>query len=65
MSANNSGNFSALFKDVSAELVATERLGGITDLMAAQFVIDDEHYVPPKTEDPEYRKYVTDWKIPM
>lgn len=65
ISNNNSGNFSVLFKDITSELVATERLGGIRDLMAAQFVIDDEHYVPPKTEDPMYRKCASDWKIPM
>ena len=62
---NSSGNFSALFKDISSELVNTERLGATRDLLAAQFVIDDEHYVPPKTEAPEYRKYASDWKIPM
>jgi hypothetical protein len=62
---NQSGNFSTLFKDVASELTSTERLGGVRDLMAANFVIDDEHYVPPKTEAPEFRKYASDWKLPM
>lgn len=62
---NNSSNFSTLFKDVASELTSTERLGGIRDLLAANFQIDDEMYVPPKTEAPEYRNYASDWKIPM
>ncbi len=62
---NQSGNFSTLFKDVASELTSTERLGSVRDLMAANFVIDDEHYVPPKTEAPEYRNYASGWKLPM
>lgn len=57
--------FSNLYKDIAKELTAIERLGSIRDLMASQFVIDDEYYVPPKTELPEYRKYASDWKLPM
>jgi hypothetical protein len=41
---NNSCGFSNLYKDIAAELTAVERLGGIRDLMAAQFVIDDRQY---------------------
>jgi hypothetical protein len=33
--------------------------------MASKFVIDDEDYVPPKTEAPEFRRVTSDWKIPM
>jgi hypothetical protein len=49
---NTATNFSNLYKDVVSELTSIERLGGMRDLMAAKFVIDDRHYVPPKTEIP-------------
>ena len=62
---NNSNSFSNIFKDVTSELVSTERLGGLRDLLASAFVIDEEHYVPPKTEAPEFRYVKSDWKIPM
>lgn len=60
-----SSGFYTLFKDVTKELVCTERLGSIRDIMAAKFIIDDEYYAPLKTEDPKYRHYASDWKIPM
>ena len=62
---NTSGNFGTLFKDITHELITTERLGNVRDLMAASFIIDDEYYVAPKTERPEFRHYSSDWKIPM
>ncbi|SHE19319.1 hypothetical protein BPUTEOMOX_1985 [methanotrophic endosymbiont of Bathymodiolus puteoserpentis (Logatchev)] len=62
---NTSNGFSTLFKDVAKELVSTERLGGIRDIMASKFIIDDKYYTSPKTEDPEYRNFASDWKIPM
>ena len=63
---NTSNNFSNLYKDVTNELTSIERLGGMRDLMASGFIFDDKHYhVPPKTEDPKYRKYASDWKLPM
>lgn len=62
---NTATNFSNLYKDVVSELTLIERLGGMRDLMAAKFVIDDRHYVLPKTEAPEYRDYASYWKIPM
>jgi hypothetical protein len=62
---NTATNFSNLYKDVVSELTLIERLGGMRDLMAAKFVIDDRHYVLPKTEAPEYRNYASYWKIPM
>jgi hypothetical protein len=65
MRVNTSTCFSNLYKDIAGELTAVERLGGMRDLMASQFKIDHTRYVPPKTEAPEYRKYVSDWKIPM
>lgn len=65
MRRNRSDSFSNIYKDVAAELTSIERLGGIRDLMASRFVIDDKHYVPPKTEAPEFRRYSSDWKLPM
>lgn len=65
ITANASNSFSNIFKDVASELVSTERMGGYRDLLASAFVIDDEHYVPPKTEAPEFRHVSSDWKIPM
>ena len=62
---NTANNFSYLYKDVASELTSIERLGGMRDLMASRFVIDNKHYVPPKTEAPEYRNYSSDWKLPM
>ncbi|MGE4448005.1 MAG: hypothetical protein AB7E15_06840 [Azospira sp.] len=62
---NSSNSFSNLYKDIAAELTSVERLGGIRDLMAKKFVIDDTYYIPPKTEVPEFRRYSSDWKLPM
>lgn len=60
-----SHSFSNLYKDIARELTAVERLGGLRNAMASRFVIDYTHYVSPKTEAPEYRKYASDWKLPM
>lgn len=62
---NKSSGFSNLYKDIAAELTAVERLGGVRDLMAAQFAIDDSQYTAPKTESPKFRKYSSEWKLPM
>lgn len=62
---NRSNGFSHLYKDVAAELTTVERLGGVRGLMAAQFQIDDSHYTSPKTESPKFRRYSSDWKLPM
>ena len=65
MRNNKTNGFSNLYKDIAAELISVERLGGIRDMLATQFVIDDTDYVPPKTEAPEFRRYSSDWKLPM
>lgn len=62
---NTANNFSYLYKDVASELTSIERLGSMRDLMASRFVIDNKHYVRPKTEAPKYRNYSSDWKLPM
>jgi hypothetical protein len=65
IATNTSNGFSNMFKDVASELVSTERMGGYRDLLASAFVVDEEHYVPPKTEATEFRHVSSDWKIPM
>ena len=60
----NSG-FANVYKDIAQELTSVERLGGLRDLLAARFVIDDKHYVSPKTEDPRLRQVASEWKLPM
>ncbi len=62
---NKSNGFSNLYKDITAELTAVERLGGVRDLMAARFLIDDSKYIAPKTELPKFRKVSSEWKLPM
>lgn len=54
-----------VFKDVVNELTSIERLGGLRDKMASSFKIDDSRYIPPKTEDPRFRKVNSHWKMPM
>ncbi|AUL95764.1 hypothetical protein ACWOKN_004355 [Vibrio vulnificus] len=57
--------FSTIFKDVTNELTSLERLGGFRDKLASKFVIDDTHYIAPKTENPRFRYASSDWKQPM
>jgi hypothetical protein len=57
--------FTSVYKDIAQELTSVERLGGLRDLLASGFEIDEERYVPPKTEDPKFRRAASDWKLPM
>lgn len=57
--------FVNVYKDIVQELTSVERLGGLRDLLAARFEIDEERYVPPKTEDPRFRQAASEWKLPM
>ncbi|WP_019021523.1 hypothetical protein [Thioalkalivibrio sp. ALE23] len=57
--------FTNIYKDIAQELTSVDRLGGLRDLLAAGFEIDEEHYLPPKTEDPRFRQIASDWKLPM
>jgi hypothetical protein len=65
MQNNVSQSFSNLYKDIGNELTAIDRLGGVRDILASQFQINYERYIPPKTEAPEFRYCSSDWKIPM
>lgn len=57
--------FVNVYKNITHELTSVERLSGVRDLLAARFEIDTEQYVPPKTEDPRFRRVASDWKLPM
>jgi hypothetical protein len=57
--------YTTVVKDITAELTAVERLGGVRDLMAKSFVIDDRYAVPAKVENPKFRHRASDWKKPM
>ncbi|GFM50343.1 hypothetical protein PSCICE_16100 [Pseudomonas cichorii] len=57
--------FTTVVKDITAELTSMERLGGVRDLMAKSFDIDDERAVRPKVEDPKFRFASSWWKKPM
>lgn len=60
-----SSSFSGVYKNIATELTSVERLGGVRDILGARFNIDDERYLPPKTEAPEYRYITSHWKKPM
>ncbi|ECQ8978368.1 hypothetical protein ACDT65_000879 [Salmonella enterica subsp. enterica] len=58
--------FSAVFKDVTNELTSIERLGGLRDKLASNFVIDRNlPYVEQKTENPHFQHVSSNWKKPM
>lgn len=57
--------YATVVKDITAELTAIERLGGVRDLMARSFVIEDKNAVRPKVENPAFRYYSSEWKKPM
>jgi len=65
MQSSKTKAFSTIFKDIANELTSIERLGGLRDKMASSFIIDDSHYIVPKTEDPKFRKASSFWKMPM
>ncbi len=65
MKNNSTKAFSTIFKNITNELTSMERLGGYRDTLASKFQIDDELYVEPKTEDPEYKNIKSHWKKPM
>lgn len=65
MKSESTKAYTTVVKDITAELTAVERLGGVRDLMAKSFVIDDRYAVSPKVEDPRYRYSKSEWKKPM
>lgn len=65
MKSESTKAYTTVVKDITAELTAIERLGGIRDSMARSFVIDDRKAVRPKVENPAFRYYSSDWKKPM
>lgn len=64
--SNRSLSFSNVYKNITRELTTVERMGGLRDLLASSFLIDKHEYQTNiKTEDPKFKRYSTDWKIPM
>jgi len=60
--------FGTVIKDVVQSLTNIERLGSIRDQLSVSFVYEKDWeriHVPPKTEDPRFARYGSDWKIPM
>lgn len=57
--------FTTVVKDITSELTSIERLGGVRDLMAKSFVIEEDRFSRPKVEDPKYRFFASGWKKPM
>ncbi|MEE5165318.1 hypothetical protein V2J73_18805 [Pseudomonas alliivorans] len=54
MKSQSTKAFTTAVKNITAELTSMERLGGVRDLMAKSFVINDERAVRPKVEDPKF-----------
>ena len=66
--SNLAKGFFNIFKNITTELATIERLGSIRSLLASSYDIDEESEkrIPRiRTEDPDYRNYRSDWKIPM
>jgi hypothetical protein len=65
MKSQSTKAFTTVVKDITAELTSMERLGGVRDLMAKSFVIDEEKFGSPKVQNPRYRYAASDWQKPM
>lgn len=66
ISNNRSTSFTNMYKDMTRELTTVERMGGLRDLLASSFQIEEgQYYGGAKTEDPRYRNYSSDWKLKM
>lgn len=57
--------FTTVVKDITAELTSMERLGGVRDLMANSFVINDEKFSRPKVQNPRFLYTTSEWQKPM
>jgi hypothetical protein len=58
--------FRGIYRSLIEDLSAIERLGKYHDLLSSKIVLDKEaSFYPPKVELPKYRKFKSDWKIPM
>lgn len=58
--------FGAMFKSITSDLVALERLGEFRDGLASRFAeAEDIQSGGVKTENPKYRWASSDWKRPM
>lgn len=57
--------FAFLYQDLSESLANVWSLGKIRDMLGSAVVYDLKESYNTKSEDPKYRKAVTDWKAPM
>ncbi|MNP32109.1 hypothetical protein D3C76_1252740 [compost metagenome] len=57
--------FTTVVKDITKELTAMERLGGVRDLMARCFKIEGEDFGGPKVQEPKFRWVKSGWQMPM
>ena len=57
--------FTTVGKDITKELTAMERLGGVRDLMARCFKIEGEDFGGPKVQEPKFRWVKSGWQMPM
>lgn len=58
--------FKGVYRSLIEDLSAIERLGKYHELLSSRIVLDeDADFYKSKIELPEYRKFKSDWKIPM
>ena len=55
MTSESTEAFTVVVKDITKELTAMERLGGMRDLMAKSFRIEGEDHGGPKVQEPRFR----------
>lgn len=65
MKSQSTKAFTTVVKDITAELTSMERLGGVRDMMANSFVINDEERSRPKVQNPRFLHTTSGWQKPM
>jgi hypothetical protein len=65
MKSESTEAFTVVVKDITKELTAMERLGGMRDLMAKSFRIEGEDHSGPKVQEPRFRYIKSGWQNPM
>ena len=65
MKTESTKAFTTVVKDITKELTAMERLGGMRDLMAKSFRIEGEDHGGPKVQEPRFRYVKSGWQKPM
>ena len=65
MKSESTKAFTTVVKDITKELTAMERLGGVRDLMARCFKTEGEDFGGPKVQEPKFRWVKSGWQMPM